>query len=167
MIREGQLKDLDKIESLVKRAKEKMLEEGNDQWDDTYPKREHYEDDLRHGRLFVYEEKGRILGAACISDTGHSEYDEIDWKTTIKPYLCMKRLAVDPTTRQRGIGLKFYQFAEELAKDREVPSLRTDTNGANKAALRLFEKAGYSFVTAERHGHYKEPFVYYEKVVGK
>ncbi|WP_277674077.1 GNAT family N-acetyltransferase [Piscibacillus halophilus] len=163
MIREGHFEDLDSIAVLVDKAKKKMLAEGNDQWDETYPTRKHYESDLHNGQLYVFEQNGEIFGAACISDEGHHEYDEISWKISKKPYLCMKRLAVDPDARKQGIGLAFYQYADALAKSRGIPSLRTDTNGSNKAALRLFEKAGYSYVTAERHGHYKEPFVYYEK----
>ncbi|RPF57074.1 GNAT family N-acetyltransferase [Aquisalibacillus elongatus] len=165
MIRGGKLTDLDQIVDLVERAKQKMKQEGNDQWDDTYPTKEHYEADLHNGQLYVFEQGGKIHGAACISDEGHHEYDEIPWKISKKPYLCMKRLAVDPDSRHKGIGLAFYQYADELAKQIGVPSLRTDTNGSNKAALRLFEKAGYSYVASEPHGYYKEPFVYYEKNV--
>lgn len=165
MIRRGRKDDLEQIEVLVKKAKAQMLKEGNDQWDDTYPTKKHYEQDLHNGQLYVYDDDGELLGVACISDEGHHEYDEIPWKISQKPFLCMKRLAVDPESRLRGIGLAFYHHADQLAIQKGVPSLRTDTNGSNKAALRLFEKAGYSYVTSEPHGHYKEPFVYYEKNV--
>ncbi|WP_194840844.1 GNAT family N-acetyltransferase [Filobacillus milosensis] len=167
MIREGCFEDLEQIEIIIQKAKKMMLLEGNDQWNEDYPTKKHYESDLHNGKLYVYEENGRLLGIACIDDQGHHEYDGIDWKISKKPYLCIKRLAVNPDTRQRGVGLAFYQYAEELAKKRKFPSLRTDTNGSNKAALRLFERAGYSYAASESHGHFKEPFVYYEKNVGQ
>lgn len=55
MIRKGRSEDLDRIQTLVNRAKQLMTQEGNDQWDETYPTRKHYEDDLHNGQLYVYE----------------------------------------------------------------------------------------------------------------
>lgn len=57
MIREGHFEDLDSIAVLVDKAKKKMLAEGNDQWDETYPTRKHYESDLHNGR---HDVRGRL-----------------------------------------------------------------------------------------------------------
>ena len=164
MIRAGKMDDLNKIEDMVSRAKIVMKREGNEQWNDDYPKREHYETDLNNGELYVCEMEGEVVGACCISDEGHHEYKEINWSND-EPYLCIKRLVVDPRVQGKGIGKKFYEYIEALAKERGINYVRTDTNEHNKAAIRLFEKSHYALVDKRRHGHYKGAFCYFEKEV--
>ncbi|WP_188207812.1 GNAT family N-acetyltransferase [Alkalibacillus aidingensis] len=164
MIRKATYTDLNQIEALVNQAKDIMANAGMTQWGESYPTKRHYEEDLNQDELYVYEYEGEVVGVACISDHGHHEYDEINWSEEAD-YLCIKRLAVDPNVRMQGIGLAFYQFAEELAAERGVSYIRTDTNGENTAALRLFEKGEYTLVDKQRHGDFKQPFYYYEKKV--
>ncbi|QHS24096.1 GNAT family N-acetyltransferase [Virgibacillus sp. MSP4-1] len=162
MIREALYSDIPVIMNLVKASIEIMQEEGNDQWGEEYPLAEHYEGDIKANQLYVYEDEEGVKGAACISDHGHHEYHEIAWSYD-EPYLCIKRLAVDPLERKSGIGLAFYKKAEELALAQGIHTIRTDTYSKNKGAVRLFEKAGYHFVEERINEGKEAPFYYYEK----
>ncbi|WP_102029330.1 GNAT family N-acetyltransferase [Salirhabdus sp. Marseille-P4669] len=162
MIRHAEYKDLSKIMEIENQSREIMQKEGNEQWDESYPLAAHYEGDIKESNLFVYEEDNRILGVACISNYGHQEYNDINW-TYNGPYYCIKRLAVDPKTRGKGIALKFYQAAEEIALENGVHLIRTDTYSKNKGAVKLFEKANYEFVQQRINEGKEAPFYYYEK----
>ncbi|MGM8216030.1 GNAT family N-acetyltransferase [Bacillaceae bacterium W0354] len=166
MIRRGTTADLDQIVDVVNRAKKKMHQEGNFQWGDTYPNREHYAKDLNDGYLYVCEVEGKIVGAACISDVGHSEYEEINWSEEAA-YFCMKRLVVDPQVQNQGIGRQFYQFIEDLAAEKGAKYVRADTNAINTAALKVFEKSGYQLVDQRKHDENEDVYNYYEKRVVK
>jgi GNAT superfamily N-acetyltransferase len=162
MIRKATYYDVGQIMKIVKASIAIMEQEGNDQWGEGYPLSEHYEADIKEGNLYVFEQDGCVAGVACICNYGHHEYDEINWSYQ-GPYFCIKRLAVDPLARGRGIALQFYQAAEQIALENGVHLIRTDTYSKNKGAIKLFEKANYRFVQERFNGGRKEPFYYYEK----
>ena len=54
--------DLDAVWALVRRAVQKMREEGSEQWGEDYPTRADYEEDLRRGRLAAaVSAQGQVL----------------------------------------------------------------------------------------------------------
>ena len=162
MIRRANTKDIPAIMEIVKASIEVMKDEGNDQWVENYPLEHHYEKDIKAGNLYVWEENNQVLGVACISPEGHHEYDEINWLYA-GAYFCMKRLAVHPVARGKGIALQFYQFAEKLALDEGIHIIRTDTYSKNKGAIHLFKKANYHFVQERINDGRSAPFYYFEK----
>ena len=60
MIRLAIKNDLPYIEALVETAKEIMKEFNNNQWDDKYPAREHFEEDIANQTLYVLEDNDEI-----------------------------------------------------------------------------------------------------------
>ncbi|MBB6454153.1 ribosomal protein S18 acetylase RimI-like enzyme [Salirhabdus euzebyi] len=162
MIRKAKVEDINRIMEIVKDSVKVMSEQGNDQWGEEYPLAHHYEGDINEGSLYVYEDNGLVLGVACISSKGHGEYETINWSYQ-EPSYSIKRLAVDPQVRKKGIGLAFYQKAEDIALQNGVHYIRTDTYSKNKAALRLFEKANYRLVQEGFNGSKAAPFYYFEK----
>ncbi|MCP8618106.1 GNAT family N-acetyltransferase [Salirhabdus salicampi] len=165
MIRRATMFDLNAIMDIVDRCKQQMKVQGNEQWNEAYPLHHHYEGDISSGTLFVSENSGYITGVACISEKAHEDYDNIKWQRNNVPYLCVKRLAVDPNYRSSGIGAAFYSFAEQLAHMKGIELIRTDTYAKNKAALKLFQKAGYTYIDSLHLGDYESPFYYYEKIL--
>jgi ribosomal protein S18 acetylase RimI-like enzyme len=53
------------------------------------------------------------------------------------------RLAVSPEFRGAGVAATLMRKAEEVAVERGLPAVRTDTSIENEAAQRLFLKMGY------------------------
>lgn len=116
MIRQAKPEDLECIKAVAKRSKRKMNDEGNPQWNGSYPEA-FYEDDIHNRQLYVYEIGGTIVGAVCISTEGHEEYAEIPW-TYKEPYLCMKRLAVDPDYQGKSIAQSFFVLQRNWVRKR-------------------------------------------------
>ena len=72
--------DLDAVWALVRRAVQKMREEGSEQWGEDYPTRADYEEDLRRGRLAAaVSAQGQVLGCACITDEPETAYAAVPW----------------------------------------------------------------------------------------
>lgn len=145
LIRLAEEKDLDQIMKIVSASIKRMRESGSDQWDENYPQRDHYYGDIQEHSLYVYEENNNILGVACYSEHNPSEYNVIKWSSDEKAII-LKRLAVSPEYRNKGIGKQFYRHIEHVAQEKGISYLKTDTYSKNPAAQKVFLNAGYSFV---------------------
>ncbi|MBM7542908.1 GNAT family N-acetyltransferase [Amphibacillus cookii] len=163
MIRKANPKDIENIMSIVKLVVEVMHAQGSQQWDEAYPTAEDYQRDLSRDELYVFEEEGVIHGVCTISKRGHQEYPLINWSSQ-QPALTIKRLAVSPSYRGKGVADQFFQFAENLAKSLGR-HLNTDTFAHNHFAQRLFQRHGYQFVEARQDPRDLNELHYYEKLL--
>ena len=66
MIRLATKDDLLSITQLVKEAKQIMEEFNNNQWDDEYPAKEHFEEDIENKTLYVLDVDHTIYGFIVI-----------------------------------------------------------------------------------------------------
>ncbi|MRH43659.1 GNAT family N-acetyltransferase [Aquibacillus halophilus] len=162
MIRLAKDADLTKIMDIVKNSVKVMNQKGNFQWDETYPLATNYQEDIDRKELYIYEESGQIKGVITISENEHSEYPSISWSSPVKA-LTIKRLAVNPEARGGDISGALFLFAEKVAKEKEIPYLKTDTFSKNSSAQRLFDKNGYLFVQAKEVKEKGDSLLYFEK----
>ena len=128
--------------ALVRGVVPLMRAEGNLQWDDGYPSREVFAQDIAHGDLWVAEVDGQVAGVAAITTDQSPEYAEVGWDLD-EPAIVVHRLAVDWRFRGRNVGAVLMQHAEAVAVERGITVLRIDTNTENAATQRLFPKLGY------------------------
>ncbi|WP_138418975.1 GNAT family N-acetyltransferase [Aquibacillus sediminis] len=163
MIRSANQEDLQRIMEIVAASVEVMNEQGNYQWDHTYPTVANYQTDLDNEELYVYQQDDAILGVVAISEKPHSEYPLIRWSYPDHA-LTVKRLAVDPAARGKSIADNFFQFAELVAKEKGIHYLKTDTFSKNIYAQQLFLRNGYRFVEERKHDGDRDSLYYYEKV---
>ena len=63
----------------------------------------------------------------------------------------METISVDPTYRGLGIGRKLLQAAEEDMFPRDIERVRLEVSVGNKAAIRLYERAGFQIVALLPH----------------
>ncbi|WP_112179712.1 MULTISPECIES: N-acetyltransferase [Paraliobacillus] len=164
MIQLATEKDLEGIMLVVKSVVKMMNEQGSFQWNDTYPLVTDYQKDLRREELYIYKESELILGVCTISKRGHEEYDEIAWSQHDHA-LTVKRLAVDPNARGKGLADNFFQFAEKVAKKHNANHLTTDTYAENQYAQKLFKRNGFRFVQARREEKEAAELYYFEKAL--
>jgi len=101
---------------------------------------------LTKNEMFVFEEDGRILGAARINQEQGPEYARCQWKYDApeSEIMVIHTLVVDPDESGRGIGSKFISFYESFASNCSCRYLRLDTSAANAAARALYRKLGYT-----------------------
>lgn len=72
--------DLDVICLLIKSAIVEMERNGISQWDEIYPAREDFLNDVKAGSLFAGLENGRIAVIYALNKTCDEEYKDGDWK---------------------------------------------------------------------------------------
>ncbi len=144
MIRLAIKNDLPYIEALVETAKEIMKEFNNNQWDDKYPAREHFEEDIANETLYVLEDNDEIQGFIVVDQQQSEWYDKLDWPVKREGAYVIHRLAGNP--EYKGAATELFKFAVNLATDHGIHVILTDTFALNKPAQGLFEKFGFTKV---------------------
>ncbi|MCT2534943.1 GNAT family N-acetyltransferase [Aquibacillus koreensis] len=162
MLRKAMQSDIDDIMAMVKSSTNIMNERGNFQWDETYPLQSHYQSDLDQGDLYVYQQDGEVVGATAISEQEHSEYPTISWSLPDQA-ITIKRLVVDPNARGKGIPDALFTHAEEVARQKGIFYIKTDTFSNNPAAQKLFSRMNYQFVEKRYVEEKKDSLLYFEK----
>ncbi len=130
------------IYALIVRCRDAMAGSGMEQWPDFYPDLDIVRDDIERGAMQVYREDGKVLAAMTVDTAQPEQYSEIEWRCG-DSFLCVHRLAVDPSRQREGIAEKMMASVEILACYARLYSIRLDTYSLNTAANRFYEKLGY------------------------
>lgn len=133
--------DLDEVVSLVEGAKRLMSAQGINQWDDIYPCREDFENDIKKSNLYVVLQEEKIAAVYVISEECDEEYKNGKWEYE-KPCI-IHRLCVSPDFQHRGIGNAVLAGIEAQLLEMGYKSVRLDVFTQNPFALRLYQKNGY------------------------
>ncbi|MDE6153991.1 MAG: GNAT family N-acetyltransferase [Muribaculaceae bacterium] len=146
IFRQGVVTDVPAVMEIIDAAVDRMLREGKQQWDESYPAVEHIMEDLRLGTGHVLVDDGHVVAYGAIVLTGEPAYDDIedgDWLTDGSQYITVHRLAVAADMHGRGLARRFIDIACDLAAARGIGSMRIDTNYDNGRMLRLLEGCGF------------------------
>ncbi|MBO0950028.1 GNAT family N-acetyltransferase [Fibrella forsythiae] len=144
IIRLATFDDVPALLVLVKRVVPLMQQAGNFQWDDTYPNEAVFIDDVAKQQLWVADVDGQLAGVSAITTDQEPTYAEVGWDIN-EPAIVTHRLAVDPAFRRQGVARALLLQADEVARQRDIPILRIDTNTQNQATQRLFPALGYVY----------------------
>ena len=164
MIRKAKLTDLDAIMSIINETVKEMKSYKNDQWDENYPNRKTFINDIENENLYLYEEDNYIKGFVCIDTDEAKEYKNLKWSSDDK---CMvtHRMAIDSKFRINHIASKLMDFCEELAINKGVRYLKADTYSVNEKMNSFFKKRRYNFVGEVFFEGKENPFYVYEKIL--
>ena len=143
MIREATVDDLDTILEITKSCAKKLASKNIFQWNDCYPNRSAFENDLYNKWLYVTMKEGKVIGCVCISDFMDDEYAAVKWLTANNNNIYIHRLAVCPLYQGLGFAQKMMSFAEEFSRKNEYKSIRLDTFSKNINNQRFYEQRGY------------------------
>ena len=138
--------DLDEIADIVRSAVDAMERNHIFQWDDLYPAREDFEEDIAHGQLHVGLIHGQIAVLYTFNQTYDQEYDNGDWKYQDEPFYVIHRLCVNPTFQHKGIAQSTLSHIEQQATAMGIHVIRLDVFSQNPYALRLYHSSGYTEV---------------------
>ena len=162
-IRYAKTEDLDKIMKIVKETVKEMNENGNFQWDETYPNREVFLNDIKEEALYaIVNENDEVIGIGAANFESFEEYDDLEWKSGKDDYV-IHRLAVDNVYRSTGAAALLMENIENEIMKKGKCFMKTDTNSKNIKAQRFFEKMGYKFVGEIKVPRLKDTFFCYEK----
>lgn len=144
--RQAGLSDIDRIMEIIKDAQHLLKESGVDQWQNGYPTREVYEADINNGCCHVFTVDGKIAGVISVFFESEESYDVVydgNWITGDAPYALFHRAAVGSDYRGMGIASEMLSYAENMAAQHGLKSMRGDTHRNNKAMRTLLEKRGF------------------------
>ena len=138
--------DLDYIMMLIKRAIAHMRELEIYRWDEVYPCRADFEDDLQKHTLYVGVVNEQIAVVFVLNETYDPEYMVADWKYPERPYIILHRLCVDPKFQHQGIAGQTLQFVKEETKKMKKNAVRLDVFKHNPYAIRVYENCGFHMI---------------------
>lgn len=138
--------DLEEIASLIKNAIRVMESHGIYQWDDLYPTKEDFQEDIKNGHLYVGVAEKNIAVVFALNQIFDEQYENGKWAQPEKSYVIIHRLCVNPNFQNQGIGRKTLQYIEDQLRTSNVQAIRLDAYSKNPYALSMYFHAGYSSV---------------------
>ena len=131
--------------AILRQAVERMLAEGKQQWDHSYPNETHIRADIDRGIAYVLELEGEVVAYGAVVFDGEPAYDIIDgqWLTD-GAYVVVHRLATLMSSQRTGLAMTYLRAVGHLAHSRGIHSFRIDTNFDNTRMLNLLAKAGFT-----------------------
>lgn len=165
-LRQATEEQIDTIMDVYIRCKHDLDEKGLLQWNDHYPSREYFEEELGDGNLYVLMVDDELAGSATLNEWQSPEWSDIPWK--LGNEWVIHALFLDPLQQGNGLGTVFMKKCEELAGEKGYESIRLDAYSRNTGANALYEKIGYEYrgsvyFTSKPEGH--QEYRCYEKEV--
>ena len=143
MIRKAEETDIEFIMLITKACAKAMIANGIYQWNEHYPNRSAFENDLKRKELYTLEINSQVVGCIVISALIDQEYLPVKWLTPNKNNIYIHRLAIHPNLQGKGYAQQLMDFAEQFAIDHNYSSIRLDTFSQNKRNQKFYELRGY------------------------
>ena len=143
-IRQAIITDLDIVKKIAEACAIDMANYSIFQWNEEYPSKEVFQDDIEVGALYVLEINNKIVGCIMLSDVKDDVYKDVKWLTKDSKNLYIHRLAVDPSYQKKGNGRRLMDFAESFAMKNNFASIRLDTFSLNHRNNKFYKSRGYS-----------------------
>ncbi len=166
MIRRAKILEIHDILSIARACAAHLAARGIYQWNEHYPTKQVFEQDIRRGELFIVENQTQIIGFIVISTLMDKEYEEVVWLTPSHKNVYIHRLAVHPEWQGRGYARQLMDFAENRARETNCVSIRLDTFSQNQRNQSFYQQRGYTqlgdIFFPEQSSH---PFYCYELIL--
>lgn len=165
MIRKAKLSEIEEIITITRACGAKMASEGIFQWYEFYPNKEAFQKDVLRDELYVLLSEDSIIGCIVVSSEKDAEYNDVDWLTKDGQNCYIHRLAIHPSYQKKGHAKRLMDFAETLAVQNNIVSVRLDTFSENPRNNKFYEARGYTRLGSIFFPKQSEhPFYCYEKV---
>jgi ribosomal protein S18 acetylase RimI-like enzyme len=165
MIHRAKISEIHEILAITKACAKHMAENGIFQWNDDYPSKLAFENDISRKELYTYKIDMKIVGSIVISTKMDDEYLPVTWLTPNKNNIYIHRLAILPSFQGKGFARNLMDYAETYAQQNSYASIRLDTFSKNKRNQKFYETRGYQrlgdIYFPKQSGH---PFHCYELV---
>ncbi|WP_047548890.1 GNAT family N-acetyltransferase [Psychroserpens sp. Hel_I_66] len=143
MICKATSKDLEAILKITRACAKHMVSKGIFQWNEHYPSKEAFENDLERDELYVLQNNDTVIGCIVISTHMDDEYIPIQWLTPNEHNMYIHRLAVHPQYQGKGYAQDLMAYAEIHARKNHKNSIRLDTFSQNQRNQKFYEQRGY------------------------
>ena len=141
IITKGTTSDLDQIMTIVDEGKAWLKSQHVNQWQDGYPNRDTFINDIDLDRLYVIKENDEALAVFAITDY-EPTYDKIYEGSWLKDndYIAVHRIAV--SNKHKGKGIAAFMFNELKKKYKHI---KVDTHEQNQNMNKCLLKNGISY----------------------
>ena len=143
MIRKATNLDIDAILKITKACAAFMVEQHIFQWNEHYPNKTAFLNDLERGELFLMEKSEEPIGCITISTFMDDIYKPVLWVTPNSKNIYIHRLAIHPENQGKGYAQQLMTFAENYAINNGFKSIRLDTFSKNPRNMKFYESRGY------------------------
>ena len=143
------LDQIDDIMLVVEDSRELLRLQGNGQWQNGYPNRDSFLEDIKNGRLFAIfdDDNPNILVGVCAVTYYEEDYSHLyegHWLTEL-PYVVMHRVALKKEYRNKGYGQRLFEVFIDVAIKEGFHSLRIDTHENNQIMRHIISKFGFKY----------------------
>ena len=138
--------DLNEIVALVNNAISNMVKNNILQWDELYPAKEDFGEDIKQESLYVGLCERKIAVIFVLNQQSEEEYKNGKWLYPDREYYVIHRFCVNPLFQNKGVGKQTMEFIEKKLRSINIPAIRLDVFSQNPYALRLYRDMGYSQV---------------------
>ena len=144
--RKANSEDLIQIWKILQQGIASRKKDGSNQWQDGYPNAEVVQNDIDKEVGYVLTEGNSIIGYCAILINDEPEYANIEgnWLTN-EDFVVFHRVAISENHLGKSLSKKILEFIEVVALDKQILSVKADTNFDNIAMLKIFERMGYVY----------------------
>lgn len=135
--------DIDDVVKLVKAAIVQMEADGIYQWDDIYPAKEDFINDIEKKSLYLAIDSKKLAAIYVISAESDEAYKNAAWENNDESAYILHRFCVSPDYQNKGIGKEVLAHIETQIYEMGYKSIRLDAFTENPYAQRLYRKSGY------------------------
>ena len=160
MIRLAKKTEIPKILAITKACAKNMISQNIFQWNEEYPSKAAFENDLKRKELYVLSSNNIIIGCMVLTPVMDLEYLPIKWLTENNNNLYIHRLAIHPKEQGKGYAQKLMDFAEDFAINNNYRSIRLDTFSKNGRNQKFYEIRGFKRL-GEIHFSKQSEFPFY------
>lgn len=144
--RKATLDDLEAIYALVSYAVDDLIRKEILQWDEIYPTKEDFRDDINRNQLYVGLTDNQIAVVYALNQESDKEYQNGNWKYPDRPYYVVHRLCVHPNFQHKGIAKHTLLHIEAELLQNDIHAIRLDVFSNNPFSLKLYDSLQYSRV---------------------
>ncbi|MCX6211874.1 MAG: GNAT family N-acetyltransferase [Bacteroidetes bacterium] len=138
--------DKNTIWEILLAAIEQRRKDGSDQWQNGYPNEQTVITDIQNGHGYVLVDNQAIIAYAAIIFGIEPTYTDIQgqWLSN-GDYAVVHRVATAEALKRKGMGANLFLLIEGLCVEKNVFSIKVDTNFDNVPMLRILDKLNYTY----------------------
>lgn len=154
--RKATLNDLNEITNLVNAAIQTMIEEEIYQWDELYPTKEDFKNDIELNQLYVGIIDNKIAITFTLNQESDEEYNHAFWEHPEINYYVLHRICVNPAFQNMKVATNTMKYIEKILINMGIYALRLDVYSLNPYSQKLYANMGYKKTGSAnwRKGHF-------------
>lgn len=138
--------DAEAIWQILFQAIQRRKTDGSSQWQDGYPNPDVVKRDIEQHVAYVLTHDDTVVAYSAMFINDEPAYAAIEGKWLSEgDFVVVHRIAVAQEYIGQGLAKQILFCIEELARNKEIYSIKCDTNFDNIAMMKTFDSLGYRY----------------------